>query len=119
MALEWASELQVEAKILAGQIGRPPGLAVLLVGSRPDSLLYVARKQEACLRAGVHIDVFSLPEDVQQAALEDEVRRVCRLPHVDGVLVQLPLPRRLDEGAVMEQLDPNKDVDGFHPLNMG
>ena len=119
VALEWASELAVEAKILAGQIGRPPGLAVLLVGSRPDSLLYVARKQEACLRAGVHIDVFSLPEDVQQAALEGEVRRVCGLPHVDGVLVQLPLPRHLDEGAVMEQLDPNKDVDGFHPLNMG
>jgi len=65
------------------------------------------------------MDIVALPEDIRQLDLEAELDRVCRLPDVDGVLVQLPLPRHLDEGSAMERLDPGKDVDGFHPLNMG
>ena len=65
------------------------------------------------------MDIIALPEEIDQHNLEAELRRVCRLADIDGVLVQLPLPRHLDEGSAMEQLEPGKDVDGFHPLNMG
>jgi methylenetetrahydrofolate dehydrogenase (NADP+)/methenyltetrahydrofolate cyclohydrolase len=68
---------------------------------------------------GIAAEIHQLPEDVSQEDLEQEVRRVCADPAMDGVLVQLPLPRHLDEEQVMEFLDPRKDVDGFHPLNMG
>lgn len=119
MAAEWCTELAAHARSVAEKLGRPAGLAVVLVGSRPDSALYVARKQEACHRAGVRVDVVQLPTNVAQQELEAAVSGACRRGDVDGVLVQLPLPQHLDEGAVMECLDPAKDVDGFHPLNMG
>lgn len=70
-------------------IRRPPGLAVILVGNRPDSLLYVTRKQEACQRVGIRAEIHRLRVDVSQQALQDEVRRVCADPAVDGVLVQV------------------------------
>ena len=65
------------------------------------------------------MDIISLPKGIDQRDMEAELRRVCRLPDIDGVLVQLPLPGHLDDHSAMEQLDPGKDVDGFHPLNMG
>ncbi len=140
IAAEWTEALLEECRRVTSLISRPPGairptsltqyplevtsplslgLAVLLVGNRPDSVLYVTRKQEACAKIGINMEIVSLPETINQQQLEEEVQRVCRHPSVDGVLVQLPLPRHLDEGAVMERLDPAKDVDGFHPLNMG
>lgn len=93
----------------------------MLVGDRPDSLLYVTRKQEAAARAGVACAVHRLPADVGQAELCARVAALCADAAVDGVVVQLPLPVHLDEEAVMGggALDPRKDVDGFHPLNMG
>lgn len=72
-----------------------------------------------CVQAGVAVCIHHLPDTVSQVELERAVSAVCEDPSVDGVLVQLPLPRHLDEEKVMEHLDPKKDVDGFHPLNMG
>lgn len=70
-------------------------------------------------QAGIHVDIHRYDEDVSQATLEQEVVRICANQMIDGVLIQLPLAPHLDEEAVMEKLDPKKDVDGFHPLNMG
>jgi len=98
----------------------PPLLAAAAAaraGDRADSLLYVNRKREACQRVGVAAEVHRLPGDVTGGALLAAVRAVCADPAVDGVLIQLPLPRHLDEEAVLEALDPRKDVDGFHPLS--
>ncbi|WIA32772.1 hypothetical protein OEZ86_005956 [Tetradesmus obliquus] len=82
-------------------------------------MLYVTKKEEACLRIGVNCRIIRLPESVSQSQLQQAVADVAADAAVDGVLVQLPLPRHLDEEAVMGALDPRKDVDGFHPLNMG
>lgn len=119
VAAEWSAELQQQVLPLTSALGRPPSLAVVLVGNRPDSLLYVARKQEACQRIGIHCQVMHLSDTISQPTLQEAVRHLADDPSVDGMLVQLPLPRHLDEERVMEFLDPRKDVDGFHPLNMG
>ncbi|GLC33836.1 hypothetical protein PLESTB_000510100 [Pleodorina starrii] len=119
VAAAWERELHAEVRNLTELLGRPPGLGVVLVGSRPDSMLYVAKKQEACQKAGMQTFVHHLPDSVSQAQLEAAVSHACADCRVDGVLIQLPLPRHLSEEAVMEVLDPRKDVDGFHPINMG
>eukprot|EP00878_Enallax_costatus_P015476 GHUV01016211.1.p1 GENE.GHUV01016211.1~~GHUV01016211.1.p1 ORF type:complete len:429 (+),score=117.17 GHUV01016211.1:214-1500(+) len=119
VAAEWSSELAQQVPPLTAALGRPPGLAVVLVGNRPDSLLYVSRKEEACQQLGIHRRILHLPDSISQQQLQEAVGQVAADPAVDGVLVQLPLPRHLDEERVMEFLDPRKDVDGFHPLNMG
>ncbi|KAG2497947.1 hypothetical protein HYH03_004209 [Edaphochlamys debaryana] len=119
VAAAWERELVADVRRLTELLGRPPGLGVVLVGSRPDSMLYVNKKQEACQKAGMNTYVHHLPESVSQAQLEAALAHACADQRVDGVLIQLPLPRHLSEEAVMEVLDPRKDVDGFHPLNMG
>ncbi|EFJ44877.1 hypothetical protein VOLCADRAFT_44449, partial [Volvox carteri f. nagariensis] len=119
VAAAWEKELLPDVQHLTELLGRPPGLGVVLVGSRPDSMLYVTKKQEACQKAGMQTFVHHLPESVTQSQLEAAVSLACSDCRVDGVLIQLPLPRHLSEEAVMEVLDPRKDVDGFHPLNMG
>ncbi|KAF6253186.1 5,10-methylenetetrahydrofolate dehydrogenase [Scenedesmus sp. NREL 46B-D3] len=118
VALAWSEQLQQQVPSVSRALGRPPGLAVVLVGARPDSMLYVTKKEEACMRIGINCRVIRLPESVSQAQLQRAVADVAADAAVDGVLVQLPLPRHLDEEAVMGALDPRKDVDGFHPLNM-
>ncbi|KAG2455126.1 hypothetical protein HYH02_000946 [Chlamydomonas schloesseri] len=119
VAAAWERELVADVARLTEVLGRPPGLGVVLVGSRPDSMLYVTKKQEACQKAGMNTYVHHLPDTVSQTQLEAALAHVCADVRVDGVLIQLPLPRHLSEEAVMEVLDPRKDVDGFHPLNMG
>ncbi|KAF5838022.1 tetrahydrofolate dehydrogenase/cyclohydrolase [Dunaliella salina] len=119
VASQWIEELASEVQQVTNVLQRPPGLAVVLVGRRADSLLYVSRKQEAAHRAGIAVHIYPLPDTVSQEGVEAAVRAACHHPEVDGVLIQLPLPRHLSEEAVMEHLDPHKDVDGFHPLNMG
>lgn len=98
---------------------RPPGLAAVLVGENPASKVYVASKVRACAEAGLFSDKVALPatattREVLQAVLDLNARE-----EVDGILVQLPLPKQVDEGAVLRAIDPAKDVDGFHPVNMG
>jgi len=99
--------------------GRPPGLAVILVGEHPPSAAYVRSKAKATREAGMESFEHKLPADVSQGQLMALVDELNADPAVDGILVQLPLPRQIDETAIILRLDPDKDVDGFHPMNAG
>ena len=99
--------------------GRAPGLAVVLVGEDPASAVYVRSKGRATEAAGMRSFTHRLPADTSQDELMLVVRELNADPAVDGILVQLPLPGHLDESAVIDAIDPDKDVDGFHPLNAG
>lgn len=96
-----------------------PGLATVLVGENPASQVYVRSKQKACAEAGINSFGHHLPEDASQEEVEALVRKLNADPTVNGILVQLPLPRHLDEEKVLSAIDLNKDVDGFHPVNIG
>ena len=99
--------------------GRKPGLAVVLVGEDPASSVYVRSKGKATLAAGMESFEHRLPADTAEDALIALVDRLNADDAVDGILVQLPLPRHIDERAVLTRIDPDKDVDGFHPVNAG
>jgi len=107
----------VAARTRAG--GSRPGLAVVLVGSDPASRIYVRNKRRACEEVGIASTVLTLPEDTAQAALLAEVDRLNADPAVHGILVQSPLPPQIDGDAVVDHIAPSKDVDGFHPWNLG
>ena len=96
-----------------------PGLATVLVGENPASKVYVRSKQKACAEAGINSFGHNLPEDATQEEVEALVRQLNADPNVNGILVQLPLPKHLDEEKVLGAIDLNKDVDGFHPINIG
>lgn len=96
-----------------------PGLATVLVGENPASQVYVRNKQKACAEVGINSFGHHLPEDATQEQVEALVRELNADPAVNGILVQLPLPRHLDEERVLSAIDLNKDVDGFHPVNIG
>ncbi|OZB07280.1 MAG: bifunctional methylenetetrahydrofolate dehydrogenase/methenyltetrahydrofolate cyclohydrolase [Marinobacter sp. 34-60-7] len=98
---------------------RPPGLAVVLVGSDPASQVYVGNKRKACDEAGIISLSYDLPETTSQQALEALVDELNDNPAVDGILVQLPLPAHLDADPILVKIRPDKDVDGFHPYNIG
>ncbi|CAD7704170.1 unnamed protein product [Ostreobium quekettii] len=119
VAREWNLELKAEADRLAGMLGRKPALCVILVGNRPDSVLYVKKKEEISQEVGIDTHVVRLEASISMDGLRGAVKSACRDPAMDGVLVQLPLPRSLDEEGIMCDFDPQKDVDGFHVLNMG
>jgi methylenetetrahydrofolate dehydrogenase (NADP+) / methenyltetrahydrofolate cyclohydrolase len=108
---------QVEAMIAAG---RPrPGLATVLVGDNPASQVYVKAKQKACAQAGIESFGHTLPATATQEEVESLVKSLNDNPNVNGILVQLPLPDGLDEESVLNSISLEKDVDGFHPLNIG
>lgn len=108
---------QVAALRAAGK--RVPGLAVVLVGGDPASQVYVAAKVKHTHEVGMHSVERMLPAETTEAELLAEVARLNADPAVDGILVQLPLPPGLDAQRVLDAIDPNKDVDGFHPVNVG
>lgn len=112
------SELAQEVAALARR-GIVPGLAVVLVGDNPASVSYVTAKERACAEIGVRSFPHHLPADTPQAELLALVARLNADPAVHGILVQLPLPKGLDEQAVLLAISPDKDVDGFHPVNVG
>ena len=101
------------------QVGRPPGLAVLRVGDDPASAVYVANKEKACARIGVASFGDHLPGDTPPAEVLQTIERLNANPEVDGILLQLPLPGGLDEGPLLMAIDPEKDADGLHTLNLG
>lgn len=111
--------LKEEAAGLAAVHGRPPHLAVVLVGEDPGSQVYVRNKEKACAEAGFLSTAHRLPADTPQADLEALVRSLNARQDLDGILVQAPLPGHLDLLAVQSLVDPEKDVDGFHPVNVG
>ncbi|SFM20188.1 methylenetetrahydrofolate dehydrogenase (NADP+) / methenyltetrahydrofolate cyclohydrolase [Marinobacter zhejiangensis] len=98
---------------------RAPGLAVVLVGNDPASQVYVGSKRKACEEAGILSLSYDLPADTSQEALEALVDELNENPAVDGILVQLPLPEHLDADPILVKIRPDKDVDGFHPFNIG
>jgi methylenetetrahydrofolate dehydrogenase (NADP+) / methenyltetrahydrofolate cyclohydrolase len=98
---------------------RPPGLAVVLVGDNPASEVYVRNKRRACEEVGIDSHSYDLPANTPQTDLLALIDRLNRDRAIDGILVQLPLPPQIDAETVVESIDPSKDVDGFHPYNMG
>lgn len=96
-----------------------PGLATVLVGENPASKVYVGSKQKACAQVGIESFGYTLPANASQAEVEELVTGLNADPRVNGILVQLPLPTGLDEERVLNTISIEKDVDGFHPLNIG
>ncbi|SMP67840.1 methenyltetrahydrofolate cyclohydrolase /5,10-methylenetetrahydrofolate dehydrogenase (NADP+) [Desulfonatronum zhilinae] len=112
-------ELRREVADLAASRGLPPGLAVILVGDDPASQVYVRNKERACVEVGIVSRSLRLPGDVTQDHLEGLIRDLNADRSIHGILLQLPLPRGLEAQRCLELIDPKKDVDGFHPENMG
>ncbi len=99
--------------------GVTPGLAVVLVGEDPASRVYVSMKEKACADTGIFSDEHKLPAETTEAQLLALIDELNRDPRIDGILVQLPLPQQINESKVLEAISPDKDVDGFHPYNVG
>ncbi|MFZ9659880.1 MAG: bifunctional methylenetetrahydrofolate dehydrogenase/methenyltetrahydrofolate cyclohydrolase FolD [Arcobacteraceae bacterium] len=96
-----------------------PGLAVVLVGNDPASSAYVNMKSKACKEAGIYSIVHEMPDTISQENILDIIHMMNKNPNIDGILVQLPLPKHIDTTAILEAIEPTKDVDGFHPYNVG
>tara|TARA_Y100001968_G_scaffold232219_1_gene215014 strand:- start:49 stop:957 length:909 start_codon:yes stop_codon:yes gene_type:complete len=114
-------ELILEQAIESGLevAARPPGLAVLRVGNDPASGVYVNYKEKACDRIGVRSFAKHLKEDISLEELKETIRSFNQEENIDGILLQLPLPAHLDEATLLRSIDPDKDADGLHPLNLG
>ena len=99
--------------------GVVPGLTVVLVGENPASKIYVRRKIKACAEVGIHSELIELPDSISEARVLGEIERLNADPKVHGILVQLPLPKQISVAKVQHAIRPEKDVDGFHPQNIG
>ena len=113
------TELMQQVQVLQVHLGRPPGLAVLMVGDNPASAAYVRNKERACANVGIASFGQHFPATATQAELEQAIAALNRDDRVDGILVQLPLPDHLDAVALLNQIEPSKDADGLHPVNLG
>ena len=118
-----AAELRQSAAEIAARLrsetGTAPGLATVLVGDDPASQVYVRAKGRACAGAGIGAFDIRLPSGISEAELAAEIEKLNREDSIDGLLVQLPLPRQIDPHRIVGTIDPAKDVDGFHPVNVG
>lgn len=114
-----AAKCKQQLKQEASALPRRPGLAVIIVGDNPASRVYVNSKKTDCEECGFLSEEHALPDTVTQDALVTLIATLNARPEIDGILVQLPLPKGIDEEAVLRAIAPNKDVDGFHPMNMG
>ena len=114
-----AAGLRAQVAASAAKLGYRPGLAVILVGDNPASAVYVRNKDRAAHQAGLNARTIRLAAATTEAQLLAEIARLNADAEVDGILVQLPLPAHIDPRAIIEAVDPAKDVDGFHPLNVG
>ena len=111
-------EVAAEVARFSGS-GRKPGLAAVLVGEDPASAVYVRSKGKACEEAGMHSLTLRLPAETSEVELLGTVDRLNADPQIHGILVQLPLPKHINSEKVLQRIDPGKDVDGFHPVNVG
>lgn len=119
LAQKIQTELQQQIQELQPKLGRPPGLAVLMVGDNPASAAYVRNKERSCEKVGIASFGQHFPSQTSQAELEQAIRSLNQDERVDGILVQLPLPDHLDAVALLHQIHPDKDADGLHPVNLG
>ncbi len=113
------SEIAEEVKKLADSSKDVPGLAVIIVGDNPASKVYVASKKKACAKAGIFSLEVALDKNITQEKLIEEIQKLNNDDRINGILLQLPLPKHLDEHVALEAISPEKDVDGFHPTNVG
>lgn len=118
-AAEIKQEIAAEVKEIERNGGRAPHLAAILVGHDGGSETYVANKVKACGECGFRSSLIRFEDDVTEERLLEEISRLNQDPEVDGFIVQLPLPKHIDEQRVIRAIDPDKDVDGFHPVNVG
>src|SRR5699024_9796849 len=112
-------EITQEVLQLTQNGNRKPHLAALIVGDNPASKTYVASKDRACGQVGFHSTIIALEESISEQDLILEIHRLNDQKDIDGFIVQLPLPPHIDEQKVLLEIDPDKDVDGFHPMNFG
>jgi methylenetetrahydrofolate dehydrogenase (NADP+) / methenyltetrahydrofolate cyclohydrolase len=119
IAAKVRADVAADVTRMKAQHGFAPGLAVVLVGEDPASKVYVRNKAEQTVEVGMQSFEHKLPEETTEAALLDLVARLNRDPAVHGILVQMPLPEHIDSVRVLDSIDPAKDVDGFHPVNVG
>lgn len=119
LATQMQADLTQQVEHLTSKIGRPPGLAVLMVGDNPASAAYVRGKNKACDRVGIASFGQHLPSDTSQEQLAQIIHSLNTHDGVDGILIQLPLPGGLDSAALLQQILPEKDADGLHPFNLG
>ncbi|MCC8130005.1 MAG: bifunctional methylenetetrahydrofolate dehydrogenase/methenyltetrahydrofolate cyclohydrolase FolD [Clostridiales bacterium] len=117
LAAKWKDNIKTQVAALSQR----PGLAVILVGNDPASRVYVTNKEKDCAQCGIYSEEFALPAEIGQQALLELIDELNRRPEIDGILCQLPLPKGYDydEEQVLQAIDPRKDVDAFHPYNVG
>ena len=119
ISAETREQIALDAQKLMAETGIRPGLAVVIVGDDPASHVYVKNKKKGCEQVGFYSEEYALPEQTSQEELMQLLDRLNADPKIHGILVQLPLPRHLDEKAVIERILPSKDVDAFHAVNVG
>ncbi|MGL2756464.1 bifunctional methylenetetrahydrofolate dehydrogenase/methenyltetrahydrofolate cyclohydrolase FolD [Helicobacter pylori] len=119
LAYDIEKDLKNKIQTITAQTHKSPKLAVILVGKDHASITYVNMKIKACERVGMDFDLKTLQENITEAELLSLIKDYNTDQNISGVLVQLPLPRHIDTKMILEAIDPNKDVDGFHPLNIG
>ncbi|ADH85532.1 bifunctional methylenetetrahydrofolate dehydrogenase/methenyltetrahydrofolate cyclohydrolase FolD [Desulfurivibrio alkaliphilus] len=119
VAKEIRAELKTEVETLKAKHNVVPGLVTILVGEDPASQSYVAAKNKTAKELGIHSEQITLPADTPEDELLNLVAKCNQDPKINGILVQLPLPKHIDEAKVLYAIDPDKDVDGFHPVNVG
>lgn len=119
LAAKIRENIRAEVDVLKKEHHITPGLAVLLIGADPASHTYVKMKAKACKEAGIYSITHEMPDDIEYERILETIDMINENPNIDGVLVQLPLPPHIDTDQLLEEIDPHKDVDGFHPFNMG
>ncbi len=119
VAREIREELKKEVAELKSKHNVVPGLVTVLVGADPASQVYVGAKEKTSKELGIYSERYDLPEKTTQQELLKLIDKLNKDPKINGILVQLPLPKHLNEGEVLYAIDPKKDVDGFHPVNVG
>lgn len=119
IAKQIREELKKEIKELKERHGVTPGLATVLVGNDPASKVYVGQKEKSCSNLGIYSERIDLPGDISEEELLSQIEKLNKDPQIHGILIQLPLPKQINESRVIYAIDPAKDVDGFHPVNVG
>ncbi|MBI2485460.1 MAG: bifunctional methylenetetrahydrofolate dehydrogenase/methenyltetrahydrofolate cyclohydrolase FolD [Deltaproteobacteria bacterium] len=112
-------EVSEEVRKLKEETGIVPGLAAVLVGNNPASEIYVRNKRKACGEAGIYSEEYKLPEEITESDLLSLIKKLNEDEKIHGILVQLPLPKHINEAKILRAVSPSKDIDGFHPENVG
>ena len=119
VAADLKEELKKKLVKLKSSYNAVPGLTVILVGEDPPSKIYVKNKEKSAIEVGINSEVIRYPDNVKEQVVLDKIKELNKNNEVSGILVQLPLPKHIDKRKVIETIDPKKDVDGFHPVNVG